>query len=224
MSVVALIPAYQAAGTVGGVVRATQRFLREVIVVDDGSSDATARIAREAGAQLLELGTHRGKGAALRRGFAHALDCGRSAVITLDADGQHDPAEIPRLIERWRDTEAGIVIGSRAGSSDAMTPIRRFGNRFSRGAVSLFAGIPVSDPQSGFRLYAAALLRAIRLRGEGYELESEIVVKAARAGFAVESVDIHLAQVDGTETSHYRPWRDTARICWAVVRSRVWNA
>ena len=95
------------------------------------------------------------------------------------------------------------------------------GNRFSRRALSILAGISVPDGQSGFRVYDGALLRAIPLRGTGYEMESEVIVKAARAGFRVESVPIRLSRVDGRATSHYRPWRDTARICAAAVLSRV---
>ena len=223
MSVVAVIPAYDAAGTVGGVVRATKSFLSHTIVIDDGSADETGTEARASGGRVVRLDSNRGKGVALRTGFSEALREGAEAVITLDADGQHDPTEIPRLLSHWRRTAAGIVIGSRARSYDAMTPLRRFGNRFSRRAVSFFSGAAVADPQSGFRLYDARVLRAVPLRGVRYELESEVIVKAVRCGFALESVDIRTPTVDGTATSHYRPWIDTTRICVAVVLSRLWR-
>lgn len=221
MKIVALIPAYQAARTVAAVVCGTRSFLPDVVVVDDGCSDGTAEVARGAGAEVLRLGSNRGKGAALRAGFLLALDLGAGAVVTLDADGQHDPGEIPRLVDCWRTTGAGLVIGSRAHLDQEMTAARQFGNRFSRRAISYFAGVPVPDGQSGFRLYDASLLRTLRLRGTGYELESEVIVKAVSAGFKVESIPIRLARVDGSATSHFRPWRDTARICMSVVRSRL---
>ena len=216
----ALIPAYQAAGTLPAIVAATLPIVPEVIVVDDGSTDGTSEAAARAGAEVLRLPTRRGKGAALRAGFAHALERGSVCVITLDADGQHDPGEIPRLLECWRRTGAALVIGSRMHLEDRMTPARRFGNRFARRAISCFSGVAIADTQSGFRLYDASLLHALRLRGVRYELESEVLVKAARAGFKVESVPISLARVDGADTSYFRPWRDSARICVAVLQSR----
>lgn len=219
----AVIPAYQAQATLGAVIAGTKAVLASVLVVDDGSTDATLQVAERAGAHAIRLETNRGKGAALRAGFAWALPRGAEAVVTLDADGQHDPREIPRLAEAWKASRAGLVIGSRAHLVAQMSPLRRFGNRFSRSAVSFFAGIPVPDGQSGFRLYDAALLRALPLCGARYELESEVIVKAARAGFRVESVAVRLAQVEGASTSHFRPWRDTARICTTVVRCRFWR-
>jgi len=223
MSVFALIPAYDAARTVGEVVRAARRFLPQVLVVDDGSSDGTAVEARAAGARVLRFDSNRGKGMALRAGFSQALQAGAAAVVTIDADGQHDASEIPRFVTRWQTHAAGIVIGSRVRSYDGMTPSRRFGNRFSQVAISFFSGVTLPDPQSGFRLYDAKVLRAIPLRGARYELESEVIVKAARTGFALDSVDIGTPRADGTASSHFRPWRDTTRICVAVVRSRLWR-
>jgi len=219
LTILALIPAYEAAKTVGQVVRTTRRFVPQVLVVDDGSSDRTGAEAAAAGAEVLRFAHNRGKGAALRAGFARLLEAGGSAVITLDADGQHDPSEIPRFLACWQETAAGIVIGSRTRSYQDMTALRRFGNRFSRFAVSYYAGVPVDDPQSGFRLYDASVLRRIVLRGVRYEMESEIIVEAARSGFPIASIDIRLAIADGTATSHFRPWRDTARTCVAVVAS-----
>ena len=220
MRIVALVPAYQAASTVAEVVEQTRRILPEVVVIDDGSSDRTAALASEAGATVLRLDSNGGKGAALRAGFRHVLDLGADAAVTLDADGQHDPAEIPRLIDLWAKAGAGIAIGSRLHLQDGMIPVRRFGNRFADRAISFFAGVPVAGTQSGFRLYDASLLRAVRLAGTGYELESEIIVKAVRSGFRVLSTPVRLRRVEGSGTSHFRPWRDTARICARVVASR----
>ncbi len=216
----ALIPAYRAARSVAGVVAGAARYASIVLVVDDGSTDGTSDAARAAGARVVRFAENRGKGAALRAGFAELLGSGVEAVVTLDADGQHDPTEIPRLVERWRETGAALVIGSRQRLEAGMRPVRRFGNRFSRLALSWFAGIPVPDGQSGFRLYDAQLLRELPLSGARYEMESEVIVRAARRGLRIEHVPIRLTRIEGTPTSHFRPWSDTARICVAVVRSR----
>jgi glycosyltransferase involved in cell wall biosynthesis len=219
MRVLALVPALDAAGTIEDVVARTRAVLRDVVVVDDGSRDATGEIAERAGATVLRLPRNRGKGAALRVGFEHALRAGFDAVVTIDADGQHDPGQVPALLRRRDETGATLVIGERTYGEDEMIPVRRFGNRFSRRAISLFAGVRVPDPQNGFRLYDRKLLEAVPLRGERYDLESEVIVKAARAGFVVESVPTRLLRVEGSATSHYRPVADTARICLAVVRT-----
>jgi glycosyltransferase involved in cell wall biosynthesis len=221
MRVVAVVPALDAAETIAEVVTRTREVLPDVVVVDDGSSDATARVAEAAGATVLRLPRNRGKGAALKAGFEHALRSGYDAVATIDADGQHDPKQIAALLRCREETGAMLVIGERTYGEDEMIPLRRFGNRFSRRAVSFFAGANVYDPQSGFRLYDRKLLEALTLRGERYEFESEVIVRAARAGLRIESVPITLLRAEGTATSHFRPWGDTARICVAVVRTRL---
>lgn len=220
MNILAVIPAFQAERTLAEVVTATRPILPDVLVVDDGSSDRTSAVAKESGAALLRLPRHRGKGAALKAGFARALRKERDAVVTIDADGQHDPHEIGKLVDCWRRTGAALVIGSRVHLAEGMGRGRQFGNRFARRAVSYFSGRPVEDPQSGFRLYDATLLRTLALRGQRYELESEVIVRAARAGFGVVSTPVQLKQVDGLATTHFRPWRDTARICVAVLGAR----
>jgi len=219
----AIIPAFQTASSVAEVVLATRRLIPDVLVIDDGSTDDTAEVAREAGAEVLRFPINRGKGIALRAGFSRAIENGCRAVVTLDADGQHDPGEIPKILDRWRETGAALVIGSRNHLEQDMTPRRRFGNRFARRAISFFAGLPVPDAQSGFRVYDAKLLRSVPLRGVRYELEAEVIVRAARRGFRVESTPIRLARIDGTPTSYYRPWVDTTRICLSVLRSRAWS-
>jgi glycosyltransferase involved in cell wall biosynthesis len=213
-----VIPAYNAAATLGAVVRgAREQGLPVVVVVDDGSTDATRAEARRAGARVLAHAGNRGKGAALATAFAALRGEDLAAVITLDADGQHDPRDIPRLRDAFRRTGAGVVIGSRAGAFSTMPPARRLGNRFSCRALALFAGLRLPDSQSGYRLYSTDFLHSLQLRGQAYDAEIEILLLAAAGGVKVESVPVGVPVPDGRSRSHFRPFRDTFRICARVV-------
>ncbi len=216
----ALIPAYNASKTVGDVVRACREVVHDVAVVNDGSRDDTAAVARAAGAEVLEHSQNRGKGAALKTGFAHALQRGYEIVITLDADGQHLPREIPKFLRCREETRGDLIIGGRSHLFDQMLPRRRLANRFSAWSITKASKTRVTDSQSGFRLYSANLLRNVRLRTDGFDLESEIIVYAGRGGFKVLTIPIDLGFVDGISTSHYRPLKDTLRIAWTVFRAR----
>lgn len=218
--VLALIPAFNAAKSLGPVVSGTREFMSEVIVVDDGSSDATAETAKSAGATVVRHPHNRGKGAALKSGFAWALEHGYDSVITLDADGQHLPSEIPKFLRAREETKADLIIGGRAHLFEAMLPRRRMANRFSAWSIARASRTKVTDSQSGFRLYSAGLLRNARLRTDGFDLESEVIVRAGLGGFRVITIPIELGFVDGLSTSHYKPLKDTLRIAWTVFRAR----
>jgi glycosyltransferase involved in cell wall biosynthesis len=217
----ALIPALDAEKTLEPVVHGVLGFIDDLIVVDDGSSDATSAVARAAGARVIRHPENRGKGAALKSGFERALAEGFDAVLTLDADGQHLPGEIPRLIDAWTATEADLVIGSRAHLFAGMLGRRRGANRFSAWAISKAAGVKVGDSQSGFRIYSARLLRTLPMKANGFDAESEVIVRAGRSGMPILSVPIELGFVDGISTSHYRPVADTLRIAWTVAKTRL---
>jgi glycosyltransferase involved in cell wall biosynthesis len=218
--IAALIPAFQAAPWIAGVVERTRAQLATVLVVDDGSLDATGQRAALAGAEVLRHERNAGKGAALRTGFRELLERGFDAVVTLDADGQHLPEQIPRLLEARRGG-ADLVLGSRAHLFSEMSPLRRTSNRLSSRAISFAAGVRFDDVQTGFRLYGSSLLRQVPIRGDRFDAESSIVVAAARAGFRLADVPIDLARADGRSTSHYRPLVDSLRIARAVVRARL---
>jgi glycosyltransferase involved in cell wall biosynthesis len=218
--VVALIPAFNAERSVGGVVRDCKAVIDDVIVIDDGSRDATAQAAMDAGADVITLPQNRGKGGALKAGFARALQKRFDCVITLDADGQHLPREIPKFLAARAETNADLIIGGRAHLFGQMLPRRRLANRFSAWAIARASGTGVTDSQSGFRLYSARLLRCVRLRSDGFDMESEVIVHAGRGGFQVITIPIDLGFVDGLATSHYRPIGDTLRIAWTVIRAK----
>ena len=216
-----LIPSYNAAKTVGNVVREAKQYVPDVVVINDGSRDDTAAVARAAGAEVVDHPQNRGKGGALKTGFAYAIQHGYDVVITLDADGQHLPREIPKFLRAREEMKGDLIIGSRSHLFDQMLPRRRLANRFSAWTIAKASKTGITDSQSGFRLYSANMLRNIRLRTEGFDLESEVIVRAGVGGFKVITIPIDLGFVDGISTSHYKPLKDTLRIAWTVTRARL---
>jgi len=219
--VLVVIPALNAERTIGELVRGARESVEEVVVIDDGSTDGTADFARATGASVISHRINRGKGAALKTGFACAMQRGYDAVITLDADGQHLPREIPKFLAARAETGADLIIGGREHLFAQMLPRRRFANRFSAWCIARAAKARVTDSQSGFRLYSRTLLLHARLRSEGFDLESEVIVRAGCGGFKVLTIPIELGFVDGLSTSHYRPLMDSLRIFWTVTRARL---
>jgi glycosyltransferase involved in cell wall biosynthesis len=218
--IAAVIPAYQAAPSVGGVVRGALAQVREVLVMDDGSTDATAEEARRAGARVISLPSNGGKGAALAAAFADLFGRGFDGVITLDADGQHLPEEIPKLLQVA--AEGGdLVLGVRDHLFGEMSGIRRASNRLSSKAISFAAGQRLNDIQTGFRFYSRRLVETVGFPEARFEAESAVVVRAARRGFRVVTVPVRLGFADGRTTSHYRPLLDSLRIAGAVTRARL---
>lgn len=215
------IPALNAGGTLAEVVLGCREHAAEVVVVNDGSTDDTGAVAAANGAHVLTHPVNRGKGAALKTAFAYALEKGYEAVVTIDADGQHLPQDIPRLVEAWRKTGADLVIGGRSHLFSGMLARRRMANQFSARTIGWLSKTGVTDSQSGFRLYTARLLRGVRLRTDGFDLESEVIVRAGCDGFRVAMTPIDLGFVDGVSTSHYKPLQDTLRIAWTVFRARL---
>ncbi|HEX6202337.1 MAG TPA: glycosyltransferase family 2 protein [Thermoanaerobaculia bacterium] len=229
------IPAFQAAASVGDVARRALALveappvagarLAEVLVVDDGSTDATARAAADAGARVVSLPRNQGKGRALATAFDELFARGHAAVVTLDADGQHLPEEVPVLLAAWAGApEAArphLVLGSRQHLFGGMGGVRRTSNRLSSVLISAAAGIDLADVQSGFRLYSRELIAAIGFPEARFEAESAVVVRAVRAGFRVIAVPVSLGFADGRVTSHYRPLVDSLRIARAVTAARL---
>jgi glycosyltransferase involved in cell wall biosynthesis len=216
--IAAAIPAYQAERCVADVVHATAAVVPDVLVIDDGSTDATAARAREAGAEVESLPVNRGKGAALRRAFDILIGRGFDAMLTLDADGQHLASDIPALLECWS-RGADLVLGSRVHLYEHMSRLRRASNTTSSRLISFAAGLPTVDTQTGFRIYSRRVLETTGFPEWRFDAESAVIVRAARAGFRIETVPISLGFVDGRATSHYRPVIDSVRIARSVVRA-----
>jgi glycosyltransferase involved in cell wall biosynthesis len=215
-SMVAIVPAHDEAPRIGAVVRGAAAYL-PVLVVDDGSTDETAERATEAGATVLRQLPNEGKGAALRTGFRWAIHHGAEAAITLDGDGQHDPAEIPGFLEAWAAGAPDLVVGRRNFRS--MPPARRLANELGTLVFSWAVGRRIPDNQSGFRLVSRRLMEATLASNEaGFEFEVEMIVTAIRAGWTIAWVPIRT--IYAGETSHIRPGPHLKRFLATTRRAR----
>jgi glycosyltransferase involved in cell wall biosynthesis len=190
----------------------------DTVVVNDGSDDRTKKVAEEYGAILLEHPSNLGKGAALRTGFNYMVEKGYQVVITLDADGQHNPADIPALLNIFRKVKPDLLIASRAGEFGRMTFPRRFWNRLAARAVARLCHADITDSQSGFRLIRAEILKEIPVVSSGYEMELELLIKACQKGFDVLSIPTTPTKPDGTAFSHFKPVSDTWKGCKVFLR------
>ncbi|MEX1244943.1 MAG: glycosyltransferase family 2 protein [Thermoanaerobaculia bacterium] len=215
----ALVPAYQAEATVGEVVRGLAASVPRVLVVDDGSTDSTASEAERAGAEVLRLAENGGKGTAIRAGLNRALDAGATHVAFVDADGQHDPADLPALLAAAESGE-DFVIGSRMADPDAIPAYRFRTNEIGSRILSRMTGLEIEDAQSGYRVVSSRLLRRLRLNARGYIIETEMLLKAARHLNRFHHVPVK-AIYGGP--SHYRPFRDTWVISWGAVYYKVFE-
>lgn len=215
MSVCALIAAFDEEATVADVVRGVRRFVPDVIVVDDGSSDDTSGRARDAGARVLRHATNMGKGAAVRTGLTEVLAGPWTDVLLIDADLQHHPDDIPRLVEAAGTTGADVVIAERAFTRGQMPTARFYSNRIGSRILSAFIGTPVADSQSGFRLVRTECLRGVTLTATRYELETEMLIKLTRRGASLCRLSVP-ARYDGA-SSKLRSFRDTFRTCMLAV-------
>ena len=219
--VVAVIPAYQCAVTIGEVVAGVLRYLARVVVVDDGSTDGTGEVAAGAGATVIRNPRNRGKGHALRRGFAAVLTGPRpAAVAMLDGDGQHDPNDLPVLLAAWDEGAYDLIVGGRLKDRALIPPHRYWTNTIGTRLLSIVTGVALEDSQSGYRLIAASLLERLDLRSDGYAIESEMLIKAARRDARLGQVRIRTIYHDRVP-SFYRPVRDTVAITLASIYHRL---
>lgn len=216
--VAVLIPAYRCAGSIAAVVAGARAHVARVLVVDDGSPDDTAARAAAAGAEVLRFPANRGKGAALRAGLERLAAAGVRHALTMDGDGQHLASEIPALLAAAAAQPEALVIGARRIGTQEVKPIRLFGNRFANRWVEIACGRALPDTQSGFRVYPLPATLQLGATAERFAFETEILIRAARAGLPIVSVPVAVYYPPAAErVSHYRPWADTVRIIVVVV-------
>jgi len=218
MRICALIPAFNEAPYIANVVAGARQHVEKVVVIDDGSGDETAQIARAAGADCLRSQRNCGKASALRTGIAFACAQGFTHAITLDGDGQHLPEDIPAMLRVAEETGADLVIGARFFDRTLMPRARYFSNTVGSRLASALVGCKIQDSQSGFRLLRLAKLCETKLRSRCYELEMEILIKMARSGCTIAHAPVRMVYDDGQARSKMKPVRDTVRIClWSLA-------
>ena len=212
-----LLPAYNESSTIGPIIKDAGLFIGRIMVIDDGSSDNTADVARAHGAIVLKHTRNRGKGRALRTGFEYALQDGYELIATMDGDGQHDPMDLPRFFDHFRRTRPDILVGGRFKERSRMPLHRRLNNWLVSNVGSALCGQRVPDFQSGYRLVKAEVLKSVRLETERYETESELLIKAGRLGFRIESTPI--ITIYGDEVSNVKVLREMRLFTRLLIKS-----
>ena len=210
-----VIPAYNAAQTIRDVIKGSLQYVSDVIVADDGSTDNTADIAAEAGARVILIEKNFGKGNALKALFRKAIDEGYDAVISVDADGQHDPADIPRFIESHYNCPESVIVGSRMHDIHKIPRGRYNSMHVARFYVSLGANQFIEDTQCGFRLYPLSTVRNILLTTEQYVTETEFLLKAGDSGVKIRPLEIET--IYSNNVSHFKPVTDIVAISFYVI-------
>jgi glycosyltransferase involved in cell wall biosynthesis len=213
-----LIPAYNEEENIKGVIQKSQKFVKDIFVVDDGSQDMTSLISRKAGAYVIRHEKNRGKGAAIITGFSEILKRNFDAVITIDADGQHLPSEIPVLITAFEHADGDIIIGERLINLDKMPFHRYLANKIGKFFISRAAGTHLRDTQSGFRIYSKEVIKRVIIDTRGFEMETEILLKARKAGFRIGSTRVTTVYADN-HPSHFRPVKDFYKISILVLKN-----
>ena len=217
--IAAVIPAYQEAKHVGEVAQRTRAQLENVLVVDDGSTDATAERARSSGVDVVIHPQNRGKGESIKTGLRYWLERGSEYVVLLDADGQHLPEEISRFVDSAAsESNAKIFIGSRMNDAGAMPLVRRIVNRYMSGEISRVCGQQIPDTQCGFRMLHRDIIPEVLSGASRFEYETEMLIIASRKGHRVASVPITTVYSD--EVSSINPVRDTMRFFKLMRRYR----
>jgi len=214
----AIIPAYNEGRHIARVVRGVLELLPEVVVIDDGSGDDTAQRAESAGADVIRHPQNRGKGRALQTGFDYASRQGYDAVVALDADCQHDPAELPKFLSALSGRDGDIILGSRMENPVGMPWVRRWTNRITSFVLSRLAGQVITDSQSGYKAVTTEVLRQVRPSRAGFDAESEFLVQASWLGFRIAEVPIRT--IYGQEVSSISPVLDTwrfLRLCLSFI-------
>jgi len=204
-----IIPTYNESRAIADLINQITKLGLEVIIIDDGSTDDTVKIATACGAKVLANFKNMGKGASLIKGYNFALQQGFDAVISMDGDGQHSPNDLLAFIQQARNSQSALIVGNRMGMTKRMPVLRKLTNFLISKFISLVVKQHIPDTQCGFRLAKKELLARIDLSTSKYETESEVLIKAAHLGFEIESIPVKT--IYSGEKSQINPLVDTLR-------------
>jgi glycosyltransferase involved in cell wall biosynthesis len=218
MKTLVVVPCYNEGKHIGKVVGKLKKYKLDILVVDDGSNDGCCNDISSKGVRVVRLKKNKGKGIALATGFSYAVKKNFDAVVTIDADGQHNPSDIRKFLENYGKAE--IIIGKRALDTKHMPLSRVIANKLSSLILSFVCGQKIPDSQSGFRLVKTSVLRSIKIEENGYMAETELLIKASRKGFRIGHVPIET--IYGRETSHINPFLAVSGFCYVVLRNTLY--
>jgi len=219
MNICVIIPAFNEAKNIANIIKRIKSYNLKVLVIDDGSVDNTAEIALNSDVEVIKNKRNLGKGASLIRGFDYALKNNFDAVITMDADGQHLPEDLPKFIQKAEQSNNSIFIGNRMLNPLKMPLIRKLTNRVMSFLISLIIKQNVPDTQCGFKLIKRELLEKLKLNTKHYDTESEIIIKSALLGYTIESIPIRC--VYESKKSQINPIVDTFRFIWFLIKIKI---
>ncbi|MDO9465553.1 MAG: glycosyltransferase family 2 protein [bacterium] len=212
------MPCFNEEEHICNLIKDIKKIVKDVMVVDDGSTDDTSQRALDGGAIVIKHVSNQGKGAALRTGFSYIERKRFSALITMDADRQHDYTELPKFIEEFKKNSADIVVGNRMSDTRNMPFVRLCTNRITSFFTSLFLSCRISDTQSGYRLIRTEVLKNINLLTSNFETESEVLIKAGRKGFRIKEIPIKTVYLPNAR-SKIRPLKDTLKFIRLILSS-----
>jgi glycosyltransferase involved in cell wall biosynthesis len=213
---IAIIPAKDEAHNIKDVIVKTKKYVDLVLVIDDGSTDNTKEVAESLGAVVIRNEVNLGKADALKIGFKYAIEHNFDTIALLDADGQHDPDELPKLLKKLNEGY-DIVVGARKFSPELMPPLRIFANSVSSFLVSLICGTKILDSQSGYRVLRTEVVKKITFETKRYQLDTEMLIKAARCGFKIGFVEINTIYTERAK-SKINQIIDPLKFLWVTLK------
>ena len=221
LKVCIVIPVYNEAQAIGTLVKELRAKHLDVVVINDGSSDQSGKIAQQQGAIVLQHEVKKGKGLSLQTGFRYALEQHYDSIIAMDGDGQHAVEDVDRFIEKAKGFPLSIINGNRMENHREMPFVRFWTNRIMSVLISCLCKQKIPDTQCGFRLISTQILRQLTLAAGDFEIETEVLIKASKKGFKIYSVPIKT--IYRGEVSHINPILDTVRF-FVYIFKETWNS